>query len=338
MSWWELPLTSSLSAPLLLLLAACLLLGWALGRPPRSSSGGETRTTTRRRRTRGGGRMEVWAGDDLVDDTDPAKEKTEGESRLQHALDIGPAEEADEEEGDEVVEGDEVEEGDEVGEAGSIPFSLPRHGEADMLRRSREFYELMDARRSVRHFSAEPVPLAVIQNVVRTAGSSPSGAHTEPWTFVVVRDAATKRRVRLAVEAEEEVNYQRRMGARWVRDVHRLSRSLSWQKPYLETAPYLIVVFKQVYGTRPHDGSRVVHYYNEISTSIACGILLAALQNVGLATLTSTPLNCGARLRELLRRPDNEKLLMLLPVGFPARGATVPNLARKPLDDIMVLV
>ncbi|XP_078734930.1 iodotyrosine deiodinase 1 [Lampetra fluviatilis] len=308
--WWGMPLTSSLSAPLLLVLAACLLLGWALGMKG------------------GGGRMEVWAGDDLVDDTDPAKEEIEGESRLQHALHIGPAEE----------EGDEMEEGDEVEEAGSIPFSLPRHGEADMLRRSREFYELMDARRSVRHFSAEPVPLAVIRNVVRTAGSSPSGAHTEPWTFVVVRDAATKRRVRLAVEAEEEVNYRRRMGARWVSDVRRLSHSLSWQKPYLETAPYLIVVFKQVYGTRPHDGSRVVHYYNEISTSIACGILLAALQNVGLATLTSTPLNCGARLRELLRRPDNEKLLMLLPVGFPARGATVPNLARKPLDDIMVLV
>ncbi|CAN0253830.1 unnamed protein product [Lampetra fluviatilis] len=290
------PLTSSLSAPLLLVLAACLLLGWALGMKG------------------GGGRMEVWAGDDLVDDTDPAKEEIEG-----------PAEE----------EGDEMEEGEEVEEAGSIPFSLPRHGEADMLRRSREFYELMDARRSVRHFSAEPVPLAVIRNVVRTAGSSPSGAHTEPWTFVVVRDAATKRRVRLAVEAEEEVNYRRRMGARWVSDVRRLSHR---HKPYLETAPYLIVVFKQVYGTRPHDGSRVVHYYNEISTSIACGILLAALQNVGLATLTSTPLNCGARLRELLRRPDNEKLLMLLPVGFPARGATVPNLARKPLDDIMVLV
>ncbi|XP_061429766.1 iodotyrosine deiodinase 1 [Lethenteron reissneri] len=312
--WWGLPLTSSLSAPLLLVLAACLLLGWALG-----MKGG------------GGGRMEVWAGDD----TDPAKEETEGPAE-EEGDEVGEGDEV--EEGEEVEEGGEVEEGDEVEEASSIPFSLPRHGEADMLRRSREFYELMDARRSVRHFSAEPVPLAVIRNVVRTAGSSPSGAHTEPWTFVVVRDAATKRRVRLAVEAEEEVNYRRRMGARWVRDVRRLSHSLSWQKPYLETAPYLIVVFKQVYGTRPHDGSRVVHYYNEISTSIACGILLAALQNVGLATLTSTPLNCGARLRELLRRPDNEKLLMLLPVGFPARGATVPNLARKPLDDIMVLV
>ncbi|NXS66019.1 IYD1 deiodinase, partial [Pandion haliaetus] len=166
-------------------------------------------------------------------------------------------------------------------------------------------------------------------------GTSPSGAHTEPWTFVVVQDPYLKHKIREIVEEEEEINYKKRMGDRWVNDLKRLRTN--WIKEYLDTAPYLILIFKQVYGWLPN-GKKKTHYYNEISVSIACGILLAALQNAGLYTVTSTPLNCGPQLRVLLQRPANEKLLLLLPVGYPKKDATVPALTRKPLEDIMVVM
>uniref|UniRef100_A0A8D0ECY3 iodotyrosine deiodinase n=1 Tax=Salvator merianae TaxID=96440 RepID=A0A8D0ECY3_SALMN len=216
-----------------------------------------------------------------------------------------------------------------------IPFSPERYSEEDMIKRSKEFYELLNKRRSVRFISDEPVPREVIDNVIKTAGTSPSGAHTEPWTFVVVQDAEMKHKIREIIEEEEEINYKKRMGERWVTDLKRLRTN--WIKEYLDTAPYLILIFKQVYGKLP-DGKKKTHYYNEISVSIACGILLTALQNVGLVTVTSTPLNCGPRLRLLLGRPVNEKLLLLLPVGYPTKNATVPDLTRKPLDDIMVVI
>ncbi|XP_034847551.1 iodotyrosine deiodinase 1 isoform X2 [Mirounga leonina] len=166
-------------------------------------------------------------------------------------------------------------------------------------------------------------------------GTAPSGAHTEPWTFVVVKDMNMKHKIREIIEEEEEVNYLKRMGHQWVTDLKKLRTN--WIKEYLDTAPVLILIFKQVHGFAAN-GKRKVHYYNEISVSIACGILLAALQNAGLVTVTTTPLNCGPRLRALLGRPTNEKLLMLLPVGYPSKEATVPNLTRKPLDQIMVIV
>ncbi|XP_054618044.1 iodotyrosine deiodinase 1 [Dunckerocampus dactyliophorus] len=212
-----------------------------------------------------------------------------------------------------------------------VPYSPQRHPEDKMLQRSHHFYALMNQRRSVRFISPEPVPREVINNVVRTAGTAPSGAHTEPWTFVVVSDVDTKHRIRLIVEEEEEMNYRQRMGDKWVKDLAKLRTN--WIKEYLDVAPYLILIFKQTYGVLP---VKKTHYYNEISVSIACGILLAALQNVGLVTVTSTPLNCGPQLRLLLKRPPNEKLLMLLPVGYAAKDATVPDLTRKPLEDIMV--
>ncbi|XP_061900687.1 iodotyrosine deiodinase isoform X2 [Entelurus aequoreus] len=214
-----------------------------------------------------------------------------------------------------------------------VPYSPERHPEERMLQRSQDFYALMNQRRSVRFISPEPVPQEVIDNVVRTAGTAPSGAHTEPWTFVVVFDVDTKHRIRLIVEEEEEVNYRQRMGDKWVNDLAKLRTN--WIKEYLDVAPCLILIFKQTYGVLPNKKKKT-HYYNEISVSIACGILLAALQNVGLVTVTSTPLNCGPKLRLLLKRPANEKLLMLLPVGYPAKDATVPDLKRKPLENIMV--
>ncbi|XP_061560788.1 iodotyrosine deiodinase [Phycodurus eques] len=220
-------------------------------------------------------------------------------------------------------------------EVAHVPYSPQRHPEDQMLHRSQQFYALMNQRRSVRFISPQPVPQEVIENVIRTAGTGPSGAHTEPWTFVVVSDPDTKHRIRLIVEEEEEVNYRQRMGDTWVSDLEPLKTN--WIKEYLDIAPYLILIFKQTYGILP-DKKKRTHYYNEISVSIACGILLAALQNVGLVTVTSTPLNCGPKLRLLLKRPANEKLLLLLPVGYPAKDATVPDLKRKPLQDIMVLI
>ncbi|XP_054424952.1 iodotyrosine deiodinase 1 isoform X1 [Pteronotus mesoamericanus] len=216
-----------------------------------------------------------------------------------------------------------------------IPFSHSRYPEKEMVKRSQEFYELLNKRRSVRVISNEQVPKEVIDNVIKTAGTAPSGAHTEPWTFVVVQDPDMKHKIREIIEEEEEINYMKRMGQRWVTDLKKLRTS--WIKEYLDTAPVLILIFKQVYGFAAK-GQRKVHYYNEISVSIACGILLAALQNAGLVTVTTTPLNCGPRLRVLLSRPINEKLLMLLPVGYPGKEATVPDLKRKPLDQIMVTV
>ncbi|NXY45779.1 IYD1 deiodinase, partial [Ceuthmochares aereus] len=216
-----------------------------------------------------------------------------------------------------------------------VPFSAERYSEAEMIKRSQMFYELLNKRRSVRFLSDEPVPREVIDNVIRTAGTSPSGAHTEPWTFVVVQDPYLKHKIREIVEEEEEINYKKRMGDRWVNDLKRLRTN--WIKEYLDTAPYLILIFKQVYGRLPN-GKKKTHYYNEISVSISCGILLAALQNAGLYTVTSTPLNCGPQLRALLQRPANEKLLLLLPVGYPKKDATVPALTRKPLEDIMVIM
>ncbi|KAM5326432.1 iodotyrosine deiodinase 1 isoform 2-T2 [Glossophaga mutica] len=213
-----------------------------------------------------------------------------------------------------------------------IPFPHTRYPEKEMVERSREFYELLSKRRSVRFISNEQVPMEVIDNVIRTAGTAPSGAHTEPWTFVVVQDPDVKHKIREIIEEEEEINYMKRMGHRWVTDLKKLRTN--WIKEYLDTAPVLILIFKQVHGFAAN-GQRKVHYYNEISVSIACGLLLAALQNAGLVTVTTTPLNCGPRLRVLLGRPSNEKLLMLLPVGYPSTEATVPDLKRKPLAEIM---
>lgn len=228
---------------------------------------------------------------------------------------------------------DEWVDGGEEEELAHVPYSPGRYSEEEMLQRSQQLYSLLNQRRSVRFISPEPVPRAVIDNIILTAGTAPSGAHTEPWTFVVVSDAETKHKIRLIVEEEEEINYRQRMGDKWVKDLERLRTN--WVKEYLDVAPYLILIFKQAYGILPN-GKKKTHYYNEISVSIACGLLLAALHNAGLVTVTSTPLNCGPMLRSLLRRPANEKLLMLLPVGYASADATVPDLKRKPLDDIIV--
>ena len=164
-------------------------------------------------------------------------------------------------------------------------------------------------------------------------GTSPSGAHSEPWTFVVVEDKATKSKIREVVEQEEYINYDRRMGDKWVQDLKFVRTT--HEKSYLDDAPYLIVVFKQP-NSISKDGRRQPHYYYEISTAIACGFLVMAIHNAGLVTVTTTPMNAGGAIRELLGRPENEKVMLLLPIGYPAEGAEVPDIARKPLGDILV--
>ncbi|CAG7734283.1 unnamed protein product [Allacma fusca] len=215
-----------------------------------------------------------------------------------------------------------------------VPLSsYKRYSEEVMLERSLEFYQDMNNRRTLRYYSSEPVPREVIENIIRTAGTAPSGAHTEPWTFVVLSDPDLKQRVRELIEEEEEINYTKRMGNQWTKDLQPLKTD--WVKEYLTEAPYIILVFKQAYGYND-DGTKKNHYYNELSVAISAGLLMAAIQRAGLVTLTSTPLNCGPGIRTLLNRPNNEKLTLLLPVGYPAKDATVPNLTRKPLKEIMV--
>lgn len=219
-------------------------------------------------------------------------------------------------------------------ENNQIPYNhTNKLTESDMIKRAQDFYDFMNQRRSVRFISKERVPsLDLIKTIIHTAGTAPSGAHMQPWTFVVVSNKTVKSEIRKIIEEEEEVNYLKRMGAKWVNDLKPLNTN--WCKPYLEDAPYLILIFKQVYGITSE--GRQPHYYNEISTCIATGILLTAIHNAGLVTVTTTPLNCGPRLSTLLQRPVNEKLLVLLPVGFAAADATVPNLERKSIDEIMV--
>nr|XP_016944530.2 uncharacterized protein LOC108020673 [Drosophila suzukii] len=196
------------------------------------------------------------------------------------------------------------------------------------------FYKLIQGRRSIRSFKSHPKPdLSVIEDCIRAAGTAPSGAHTEPWTYCVVENADIKQTIREIVEQEEFINYSQRMHLQWVTDLRPLQTN--HVKEYLTDAPYLILIFKQTYGLTG-TGKRKRHYYNEISTSISAGILLCALQAAGLSSLVTTPLNCGTALRNLLQRPVNEKLLILLAVGYPKDDCTVPDLERKNLSDFMI--
>ncbi|MCU0347145.1 MAG: nitroreductase family protein [Saprospiraceae bacterium] len=212
-----------------------------------------------------------------------------------------------------------------------IPYQALEFEEAEMRRRSDEFRAYMERRRSLRFFSDRPVPKEIIENIVMTASSAPSGAHKQPWTFCVVGDPTTKRRIREAAEAEERESYGGRMSKEWLRDLEPLGTD--WQKPFLETAPWLIVVFKKAYEIE--GGERRKCYYVSESVGIATGFLLAAIHHAGLATLTHTPSPMNF-LQTILERPDNERPFLLLPVGHPAEGATVPDLRRKGLEEVSV--
>jgi iodotyrosine deiodinase len=200
----------------------------------------------------------------------------------------------------------------------------------EMRERSRHFYEVMKTRRSIRAFSTDPVPDEVIENAIRTAGSAPSGANKQPWFFCVVTDRVLKTKIKVAVEAEERRNYEQRFPDEWLEDLEPLGTD--FKKQYIEDAPVLIVVFKQNY--RIVDGVKKKNYYVNESVGIAIGFLIAALQYAGVATLTHTP-NPMKFLNELLDRPLNEVPVVLMPVGYPAEGCMVPDIIRKPLDEII---
>lgn len=215
----------------------------------------------------------------------------------------------------------------------SIPYRVARRSAADMIASAREFLDTILVRRTVRDFSAEPIPNEILELAVAAAASAPSGANLQPWKFVLVKDAELKRRIRMGAEKEEYENYHGRMPDEWLRALAPLQTD--WRKEFLETAPVLIVVFKEEYGVRA-DGSRASHYYVNESVGIACGFLLAALNAAGLATLTHTPSPMGF-LRELLERPRNEKPFLLIPTGYPAAECRVPDIVKKTLRDVMIL-
>jgi len=222
---------------------------------------------------------------------------------------------------------------------------------AVMRERAQAFLDLMSTRRTMRFYSRDEPPPGVLEACIAAAGTSPSGAHHQPWFFAVVRNPDFKGQIRELVEEEERINYERRMRKSWVDDLssmtgaHADARLLAGGgnggaaapvKPYLTEAPAVIALFKQTHGV-DHQGKRVDNYYVNESCGIAAGVLIAALHNVGLATLTSTPMGAEVKIRELLGRPDTEKLFLLLPVGYPAEDATVPYRVplRKPEDELM---
>lgn len=190
------------------------------------------------------------------------------------------------------------------------------------------FYREMDIRRSVRHFSDSPVPETVMHQLILTAASAPSGAHKQPWTFCAISDPDIKQQIRVAAEAEEYESYHRRMPPYWLQDLAPLGTD--WHKPFLETAPWLIAVFAQAVGP-----SREKHYYVQESVGIACGFLIAAIHMAGLVTLTHTP-SPMLFLKQILKRPDNERPFLLLPVGYPADITYVPDIQRKRLGEVAV--
>ena len=213
-----------------------------------------------------------------------------------------------------------------------ISYSKETYTESETLQRSSDFYEWMNKRRSIREFSDQPVPLTVIQNILLSASTAPSGAHKQPWTFCVVSNPYIKTAIRQEAEAEEKESYENRMSEEWLEDLAPLQTD--WQKSFLETAPYLIVVFRRSYEFTD-TGKKKQNYYVTESCGIACGMLLTAIHHAGLAALTHTPSPMNF-LVQLLNRPENEKPFLLIPVGYPAKECSVPDLKRKSLEEITV--
>jgi nitroreductase len=212
-----------------------------------------------------------------------------------------------------------------------VPLDFAEHAPAEMRERARTFREQMAQRRSVRDFSDRSVPQEFIEEALRTAGTAPSGAHRQPWQFVAVNDPDLKAEIREAAEEEEKEFYESRATEEWKEALAPLGTD--WRKPYLETAPWLVVCFAEQYGLT-EDGEKTKNYYVQESVGIACGLFITAIHKMGLATLTHTPAPMNF-LRDLLDRPSNERPYILFPVGYPAEDATVPDLDRKSLDEFV---
>jgi nitroreductase len=212
------------------------------------------------------------------------------------------------------------------------PYSeYRRYPEAEMQARAAEFADDLQRRRTIRDFSDTPVPKSLIEDCLRAAASAPSGANRQPWHFVVVSDPETKKRIRIAAEEEERAFYAGRASDAWLEDLAALGTDAD--KPFLETAPFLIVIFAERFEELA-DGSRHKNYYVSESVGIATGMLISALQRAGLGTLTHTPSPMGF-LREVLDRPRSERPFLILVTGYPAETVTVPDIQRKDLDDVI---
>lgn len=217
-------------------------------------------------------------------------------------------------------------------EAEFIPYTLPRLTPEQMVAQSRAFFEEMNSRRSARVFSKDPIPLEAVRNCIDTACTAPSGAHKQPWTFCLVTNPRLRADIRKAAEEEEFRNYHGRMSSEWLKDLEPFGTNHI--KPFIEEAPALIVVFKQVHDTTEDGGTKANYYVNE-SVGIAVGMLLTALHRIGLVALTHTPSPMGF-LAEALGRPANERAFLNIPIGFPADDLTVPVLTRKPRHEVLV--
>jgi len=213
-----------------------------------------------------------------------------------------------------------------------VIYHSNQKSQLESLDSSFSFYKWLDTRRSVREFSSKPVPKKVIENLIRSASTAPSGAHKQPWTFCAVSNPLLKAEIRKSAEVEEKDNYDSRMSEQWKKDLEPLATDMN--KPFLETAPWLIVAFKKIYDL-DKKGNKYNNYYVNESIGISCGMLISAIHNAGLVTLTHTPSPMNF-LSKILKRPKNERAFLLLPVGYPENPAYVPKLKRKKLEEISV--
>jgi len=212
-----------------------------------------------------------------------------------------------------------------------IRYSPQKFDENEMIKRATDFFNYNNKRRSVREFSEKPVPFEIIENIIKTASTAPSGANKQPWTFCVVKDPKIKKKIRIAAEEEEEKSYKERMSDEWLDDLKHLGTDA--QKPFLEIAPYLIIVFKKPYEV-DNNGEKHQNYYVNESVGLACGFLISAIHHAGLVTLTHTP-SPMKFLEEILQRPANERTFLVLPVGYAAEKTYVPDIKKKQLEDVM---
>ena len=212
-----------------------------------------------------------------------------------------------------------------------IPYEGITYSPKETKERSQAYYEYMDKRRTVREFSDKPIAKEIIENILMTASSAPSGAHKQPWTFCVISNADLKAKIKVAAEQEEYESYNGRMSEEWLAALAPFGTD--WHKPFLEIAPYLIIVFKKAYDLE--DGVKSKNYYVNESVGIAVGFLLSAIHNAGLVSLTHTPSPMNF-LQKILNRPANERAFLLIPVGYPAEEIKVPNIERKTADDVIV--
>ena len=212
-----------------------------------------------------------------------------------------------------------------------IPYQRPIISEVELEEKSTQFYQFLDQRRTIRTFSDQAVSKKVMANIIQAASTAPSGAHKQPWTFCAISDAKLKTTIRAAAEKEEYENYHGRMSEEWLDDLQAFNTD--WNKPFIEIAPWIIVVFRRIYEME--DGKKKNNYYVTESVGLACGMLLAAIHQAGLCALTHTPSPMNF-LGEILKRPSNERPFLLIPVGYPAKDTVVPDLKRKPLEEVAI--